>query len=378
MLPLVDQNDFPATSKFVYLDAANIALMYRGAVTSIIKWQQDIGENGSIKFDETAEANVFEELRMVAARLFNARPEDIAVGSSATELLSSLAWAILPGSSTNVVSTDVVFPSTIYPWRRVADHTNCEIRFAKGKDSYINVDDIIALIDKNTAIVCVSHVEYTSGQQFNLPQLAEATHHHDALLIVDATQSAGALPIDVTKCGIDSLVCAAYKWLCGPFGAAVMYLAPYLHNELEPGLVGFRSHKDMWDLSATRIEFPKTAKRFEFSTMAFGCARGLTRSIEFLLDIGIDRICKYNQYLADVLTNGLRERGIEIILPNHREEHSSIVTARFPTDSVGIAQKLREAQVIVSCRSNAIRFSPHVYNTRSDIEKALNCIDAIL
>ena len=378
MKPIVDPDDFPATRKCTYLDAANVALMYRGAEKAIIDWQKDVAENGSMNFDESAEATVFDELHIAAARLFNTEPEDIAAGSSATELLSSLAWAITPGPDTNIVSTDIVFPSTIYPWRRVANHTNCEIRFAQGRNSYVNPDDIIQLIDKNTAVVCISHVEYSGGQRFDLANFAEATHAQGALFVVDATQSAGAIPIDAPGCGIDALVCAGYKWLCGPFGAAVMYLAPHLQTELEPGLVGFRSHEDMWDLQADRLEFPKTAKRFEFSTMAFGCAIGLTRSIEFLLDVGIERIVMYNKYLGDLLIQGLEERDLEIISPRGDTERSSIIAARFPgKDAAEVARKLKGAQVMVSCRKDFVRFSPHLYNQAGDIEKALEHIDEI-
>ncbi|MFQ5823131.1 MAG: aminotransferase class V-fold PLP-dependent enzyme [bacterium] len=378
MNPIVDPDDFPATHNCTYLNAANVALMYRGAEKAIVDWQKDVAENGSMNFDETAEANVFDELHVVAARLFKARLEDIAVGSSATELLSSLAWAVAPGSDKNVVSTNIVFPSTIYPWRRVANHTGCQIRFALGQNGYANPDDIIQLIDKNTAVVCISHVEYGGGQRFDLAKLGEAAHEHGALFVVDATQSAGAIPIDAPGCAIDALVCGAYKWLCGPFGAAVMYLAPHLQTELEPGLVGFRSHKDMWDLQADRIEYPKTAKRFEFSTMAFGCALGLARSIEFLLNVGIKRIFKYNLYLADGLIHGLHERNVEITSPLNNAERTSIVTARFHgQDSDEIARKLKEAQVIVSSRHDIIRFSPHLYNNSDDIVRSLECIDQI-
>ena len=378
MKPIVNPDDFPAAQNSTYLNAANVALMYNGAEKAIADWQKDVAENGSMNFDESAEASVFDELHVVAARLFNAGPEDIAVGSSATELLSSLAWAVAPGPNTNVVSTDIVFPSTIYPWQRVANYTGCEIRLARGKNSYANPDEIIRLIDKETKVVCISHVEYLGGQRFALARLGAAAHERGALFVVDATQSAGAIPLDAPGDAIDALVCGGYKWLCGPFGAAVMYLDPALHTVLEPGLVGFRSHADMWDLRADRLEYPKTAKRFEYSTMAFGCALGLARSIEYLLNIGIERIFKYNKYLSDELIQGLQDRGVDITSPLNEAERTSIVTARFPgQDSLKIAQKLKAARVTVSCRQDIIRFSPHVYNNKTDIERALECIDHI-
>jgi len=376
MKPIVSEKDFPTANKFVYLNAANVALMYSGAEQIITEWTADVAQNGSNNFDDHAEENVFKDLHRAAAHLINATTDDIAAGSSATELLCSLAWAVSPEKDQNVVSTEIVFPSTVYPWQRVANSTGCEIRLAKEKNNFMHSDDIIALIDQKTAVVCISHVEYGNGQTFDLQLLAEAAEDHDALLVVDATQSAGAIPIDVQACPVDALISGAYKWLCGPFGAAFMYVAPHLAEKLEPGLVGFRSHKNMWDLDASRIDYPQAAKKFEFSTMAFGCAVGLTRTIDFLNGVGVENIFQYNRQLADILIMGLRSRDAVIISPLDDKNRSSIVTAYFENiDSKEIITDLKASQVFVSSRAGAIRFSPHLYNTAEDIDSALAEID---
>jgi len=376
MKPIVSEKDFPTADKFVYLNAANVALMYSGAEQVIKDWVTDVAQNGSNNFDDHAEENVFEDLHRAAARLINAAAEDIAAGSSATELLCSLAWAVSPEKEQNVVSTEIVFPSTVYPWQRVANSTGCEIRLAKEKSNFIHTDDIIALIDQHTAVVCISHVEYGNGQTFDLQLLTEAAHEHDALLVVDATQSAGAIPIDVQACPVDALISGAYKWLCGPFGAAFMYVAPHLQEKLEPGLVGFRSHKNMWDLDASRIDYPQGAQKFEFSTMAFGCAVGLARAIDFLNEVGVENIFQYNRQLADKMITGLRSRDAVITSPLDDKDRSSIVTAYLKNvDSKELIKKLKAAQVFVSSRASAIRFSPHLYNTTDDIDSVLAEID---
>ncbi|KKK81358.1 hypothetical protein LCGC14_2814250, partial [marine sediment metagenome] len=218
--------------------------------------------------------------------------------------------------------------------------------------------------------------EYSTGQLYDVADVAEAAHKHGALLVVDASQSAGAVPIDVAASGVDALVAASYKWLCGPFGVAVLYLAPHLQGKLDPGLVGFRSHREMWELKADRIEYAETARRFEFSTMAYGCALGLTASIEYLLGIGIDRIFDRNRRLADLLIEGLRERDAEVVSPQDEKERTSIVAARFPgADPKEIARHLGLRKVVVSARRDVLRFSPHLYNEPDDIERALDEID---
>ncbi len=376
MEPIVDARDVPASRKSAYLNTASVCLMYRGAEASTTDWFRELTENGTLTFDEAAEESVFDGLHVAAARLFNARPDDIAVGSSTTELLASLAWAVAPGPEANVVGTDVTFPSTIYPWARVARSTGFEVRLAEARNGYVSPDDLVRLIDGATAAVCISDVEYSTGQLYDVAKLAEAAHKHRAILVVDASQSAGAVPIDVAASGVDALVTASYKWLCGPFGVAVMYLAPHLQGRLDPGLVGFRSHREMWDLRADRVEFAETARRFEFSTMAYGCALGLTTSIAYLLRIGVDRIFDRNKRLADLLIEGLRGRNAEIISAQGEEERTSIVAARFTgADPVEIARHLSSRQVVVSARGDIVRFSPHLYNEPDDVERALNEID---
>ena len=375
----IREKDFPTRNKFVYLNAANVALMYSGAEEVISQWQKDVAQNGSNNFNEKAEENVFIGLHRAAGRLINADPESIAAGSSATELLCSLAWAVSPGKDQNAISTEIVFPSTVYPWQRVANSTGCEIRLVKEKNNFIQIDDLIELIDRNTAVISISHVEYANGQTFDLELLAEAAHDHNALLVVDATQSAGAIPIDVQKSPIDVLVSGAYKWLCGPFGSAFMYIAPHLLDKLEPGLVGFRSHENMWDLDGGRITYPATGRKFEFSTMAFGSALGLAESINYINDLGVDNIFRHNNRLAQRLIEGLQARGAEITSPLGGEDRSAIVMAYFEhNDPDEMIDSLNQDQVFVSCRGKSIRFSPHIYNTSENIDKALAAIDTCI
>ena len=379
MKRLINKSDFPITESCAYLNAANVSLMPVSAAKVMTDWQMDVAVNGSNNFNDLAEDTAFDGLREQGAKLFHCMSEDIAGGSSCTELLSSIAWAIMPKEGENVVSTDIVFPSTVYPWTRISHHTGCEIRLAKGRDGYTDINEIIKCVDKNTAAISISHVEYTGGQLYDLRKLADVAHANGALLVVDATQSAGTIPIDGPKSGADVIISGSYKWLCGPFGAAVMYLAPQLQSKLEPGFVGFRSHNNMWDLSPDRLEYPDSAKRFEGTTMAFGCIKGLEKSIEYLNDVGIENIYEHNMQLADMLIEGLKELGAEIFSPMDISERSSIVTCMVDGfDAMEIIHKLKERSVIAHKRQDFVRFAPHLYNSEDDIRRAINELKIII
>ena len=369
MKPLASPSDFPSASTFCYLNAANVSLTYSKAKTANEKWFEDVSLNGSNNFTEKKEESAFDQLHKTAADIVRAEPYEIAGGSSATELLSSLAWSISPKKGENIVSTSSAFPSTVYPWSRVAATTGAEIRLAESKKGFSTTDAIRSLIDENTSVLCISHTEFSNGYTYDLEILSELSHKKGAILVVDATQSAGAIPIDVKKSRIDVLVAGSYKWLCGPFGSAFMYIRHNLAKRLNPGLVGFRSHKNMWNLDASRLRYNDNTSKFEFSTLAFGCILGLAKSLHYLNGIGIEKIYRYNFFLTDYLIDGLKKADAKIISNDKCKYRSPIITAKFKNkDSESMINDLRCAKIFVSQRKEWVRFSPHFYNTLDDIE----------
>jgi cysteine desulfurase/selenocysteine lyase len=327
---LVDADAFPGARQYAYLNAASVALMPRVAGQAAVDWQIELATEGTVHFDEPAEARVFETLRQTGARLLGAEPDEIACVSSASEALCSVAWALSPDPEQNVVSAGVEFPSVVYPWLRVAKNSGFEVRLARARNGLVDFSELAGLVDNRTAVVCVSHVQYSTGQRFELGELARIAHDHGAVLVVDASQSAGAVPIDVAADDVDVLVTTGYKWLCGPFGAAILFVRRDLYNTLEPGLVGWRSTDQVWDFQPERIEWAPGARRFEFSTMAYGSALGLAAATDYLLGIGVETIHAYNLELANRLVEGLAVLEAELVSPAVQELGSSIVTARFP------------------------------------------------
>ena len=370
---------FPPAEQYVYMDAASVGLSHVRGAEAISDWQRALAERGTVAFTEQDEVDCLDNLNDAAARLFNATQDDIATASSETVLMSSLAWAVMPEADSNIVSTETTHPSTIYPWMRVAEHTGAEVRWARANSALsIDPDELENLIDDATSVVCLSHVEWGTGQVFDLKRFADAAHRHGAICVIDATQSAGQVPIDVQASGVDAVATSTYKWLCGPFGTGMMYVSPKLQT-LSPGIIGWRSHRDMWDFQADRLEYADSARRYEFGTMAYGTAFGATVSTNYLLDISIERIADHNRVLSNRLMEGLSELDADVLGPGDTAQRSATVAARFPgKDSADFARTLKQANVIASLRRDFIRFSPHLYNSTDDIDQALGAIKAAL
>ena len=150
-------------------------------------------------------------------------------------------------------------------------------------------------MDDNTVVVVISHVEYANGFRNDLKVLGEIAHQHGAVLIVDAIQSAGVIPIDVKRDNVDFLATACSKWLLGPSGAAYLYVREELIEKLEPPYVGWASVKqeifetvDFWDIWGLRLS--ETASRFEVGTPSAVSFVGATEAMKMLLNSGIENI----------------------------------------------------------------------------------------
>lgn len=371
-----------AMTQWTNLSYANVATTSPIAHRVSSEWAESLARGGAAEFDGEAEKVGMMPLRMAASRLLSCGVGDVCVGSSATELLCSLAWAISPREGSNVVSSRVAFPSTVYPWTRVSEANGAEIRLAGHDDNlYTEPSDILSLIDEKTSVVTVSHVEYSNGQRYDLREISDAAHSVGALFVVDATQSMGMIPIDAYSTKADAIVSSGYKWLRGTYGAAVGYISPSVVSSLNPGLLGFRSHSDLWDLRADRLVLPGDASRFEYTTIHFGAVHGLAAAIDELVQIGIDEVWRHDLELVDSLVRGVLDLGVEVASPMSEEERSAIVSLRLPsgTSSVDVANRLQsDYSILVTSRSGLLRVSPHIDNNLEEIESLVSALGEIL
>ena len=374
-------NDFPLIEKVIYLNTASIGLVPTPVLRVVKGFIEDLFIKGTTYLNEEVEENIYEDLRVKAAKLLGCRVDEIAVFSSVSEALNSIAWA-LRGKG-KIVTTDVEFPTIVYPWIRVAKDKGWKVVLVKSKDYLIDEDELLKAVDEDTLAISISHVEYLTGQRYNLKELAKKAHDVGALLIVDGIQAAGYAPVDVMKDDVDIYITGAYKWLIGPPGAAVAYIRREIYEELEPGLVGWRSVKNMWSLEVhEHIDYAATAKKFEYSTSAYEAKLGMAKSIEYLLKLGIDNVFNYNMRLTKYLMNELLSLDkVKLITPIDDSKRGSIVTIRVNgLDPVRVKKELMKGERIVelSIRRGLIRFSPHFYNDKEDMDEVIDRLRRII
>jgi cysteine desulfurase / selenocysteine lyase len=380
-VPGMRRGDFPALDRFTYLNTASAGLVADCVVQPAHQFEAELARAGTTGMDEDTEVGILEDARNAAAGLLHTTPDTIAIATSFTEALCQVAWWLRPGEGDNVVSSAVDFPSVTYPWHRIAEDTGCEVRLVPVLDDPdgFDVNKIAGFVDSSTAVICISHIQYLTGHRLELAELATLAHDHGALLIVDATQSAGQVPIDVTASGVDVLITGSYKWLCSTFGAAVCYLSPPVLERFRPPLAGWRSTEHPYALDARWKPLARTARRMEYSTMSYASAIALGRALRYISSLDLDQVDAHNAALAAQLADGLTGRGAKLITPADPRRRAGTVTARFPgRDSEVIAAELTGRGVIVSPRVRSTRFSMHFYNSSDDIDHALAVLDEVL
>jgi selenocysteine lyase/cysteine desulfurase len=375
------RSDFPVLEEVVYLNTGSIGLEPVPVQAAGEELGRQIAGRGTVGFDDEIEKRVGDVPRAAAARLFSAGPDDVAVVTHATEALCQVAWWLKPGAGENVVSADLEFPSVTYPWLRLARDTGVEVRLAPAlrDPGSFSLDTIAAAMDQRTAVICVSHVQYATGHRLDPAGLVELARSAGATLVLDATQSAGVVPLDAPSLGVDVLVTSGYKWLCSAPGAGICYLRPELWEQLDPPFVGWKSTEDAVAFDATTIPLAKAARRLEYSTPAYAAGAALTAAVDYLLELGIENVLEQDLALAAELREGLERLGAEVLTPAADERRAGIVIARFPGhEGPAVAAALAEAGVIVSARLGAVRFSLHHFNDSSDVERALAALGRIL
>lgn len=381
---------FSIPAKHCYLNSA-----YMGPLARPV---QDAGAQAlarrAVPFGITA-ADFFvpaDRVRALCAQLINADAEQLAFVTTAAAGTAIVAKNVVPRAGQNVVMLGDMFPSNVYPWRNWRAQ-QVEMRMVAAPDAPWTApsaadtraarwnDAVLQAIDTNTVLVAVEPAHWTDGTLFDLERIGARCRQVGAVFVIDATQTAGAMPLDVQRIRPDALVVHCYKSMLCNYGLGFMVLGERFTDAspldeswlMRAGSDNFASLVDYQDSYASGM------RRFDTSLRANPTLIGmLEASCRLLLEWQPARIRDYLLTIERRPVERLRALGFEVADEAHR--CANLFGIKLPA---GLApetcrQHLAQQQIHVSVRGTAVRVSPHVYNDEADLDRLVDALAALL
>ena len=369
----IRKNEYPwvASDPAKYFNAASVGPMPRRALEVADMWTQRRSQPHHISVASMVDAA--DTARSQFAMLVGADAAEIALMPNTTYGLN-LAARALPLRPGVILTFDGEFPSCVYPFQALRSR-GITLDLIPLRDGLPDEDALVTAIARPDVVaVVISWVQFASGFVADLERIGNACRANDVFFVVDGIQGCGVREIDLHSLPVDMFASGAQKWQLSPWGTGFVYVREELVQAIEPHDVGWACMKvssDYSKLTDYEFEFFDDARRFEVVTIAYQDFAIANASTSLLLEHGVARIAAHIESLVDVVVDwaGTR-RDVKLVTPADSSRRAGVVSFT-PDDIDGMAARLRSAGVVHVVRENAIRFSPHMYNTHEEILAAI-------
>jgi selenocysteine lyase/cysteine desulfurase len=326
-----------------------------------------------------------DEFRATAARLLDCSADCIAIVPSASYGIATAARNLPVKKGQSVLVLEEQFPSNYYPWQRLVEGNSASLKVVPWPDNHgpDNHDWTAAVLDSLTADVAIAalpHVQWTSGGRLDLVRIGEACRKIGAALVLDLTQSLGALPFSVggLQNGVqpDFAVAASYKWLLGPYSVGLLYVAPKWQGgiPLEENWIQRANARDFSSLILYTEDYDEGARRFDMGERSnFALLPAAVRAMKQLLEWDVAQISETAGGLNRQLASAAAELGFSSPPEDLRAPHYLCLRKK---DGISreLPERLAREKVFVSVRGSSIRVAPNVYNSAGDAERLISCL----
>lgn len=307
------------------------------------------------------------------ARLINADPSEIAIGTSISELTSTIASSLpLDTGRTKVVTTDAEFPTVGNVWNGFRKY-GFEPLFLPVKNGVIELAEYDHALDERTLIASIFDVYYYNGFKQDLSAIIPKIHAAGALAYVDAYQGIGSHPIDVKALDVDMLGTGNLKYLCGIPGVAFLYVKKELVPHLKPAFTGWFGQENPFAFKLD-LDYAKDARRFDNGTPPVLTAYIARAGMAVINEVGPAAIQAWTDLLSQRCIDGALARGLDVASPLDVGRKAPTTAIRVGKDSHGVELALRKAGIIASARADVIRIAPHFFTRLEDIDTVLDAL----
>jgi kynureninase len=370
---LARRGDYPILDRSTYLINNSLGAMHRDSRTRLDQYA-DLWDTVGV----TAWDTWFPEMSRVADLVGTT----IGAPAGATVLRANVADAItavascfdLAGARNRVVTTAADWPGTHYFWTEQCRRQRGELVVVPFDDDGLTVptERIVDAIDERTLLVSVSLVQFRTAAVLDLTPVVEAAHRRGALVLLDAYQAVGCMPVDVVAHDVDFCVGGSVKFLCGGPGNGWLYVRPSLVESLRPAAVGWISHASPFTFDWADISYAHGVQRFAGGTPNVPAAYAAAPGYQAVVDIGVERIRERSVSLTQPLLEGALERGFTVRSPYDATRRGGHVTID-PGDAKRVHDELVARKFVVDFRpGSGIRVAPHFYNTSDECAAVLD------
>jgi cysteine desulfurase/selenocysteine lyase len=320
-------------------------------------------------------------LRFLLGRLIGVPAEEIVLGNSASWGLQVLANGLPWREGDEILVLADEFPATVFPWL-VAERAGARVRPLQLDGQVLEPERLERELTGRTRVVSLNWVRSLTGHVVDLAALNDVCLAADVNLVVNATQGVGALPLDVGPLRVAAISCSGFKWLCGPYATGFAWIRPDVLATMRPVQSYWLALPDGVELDlnlegAHRLRDDLGARAYDvFGTANFLNFMPWTASLEYLLDLGLDAVAAHDQGLVGRLIDALRERPFRFVSPTDPGKRAAIVvvSAEDSARNEELYRRLTAAGIDVALRAGNIRCSPHLYNTREEIDRAADVL----
>lgn len=368
----------------------SVAYLNCAYMSPLMKAVQDAGHGGIAAKAEPWELHPDDffsrswECRSRFAEMINSPPENIAIVPAASYGLSIAAQNLPVSQGREIIVLEDQFPSNLYVWRELAKRsgaTICTISRAEAtRPDDGGVDWTSALLERlseRTAIVAAAHCHWTDGSLIDLVRVAERARAVGAAVVLDVTQSGGAWPLDIAEIRPDFLVCACYKWLLGPYSLGFLYVDPRWHDgePLEYSWIARARSEEFSGLVDYQDDYQPGALRYDMGERAnFHLMPMANAALTQILDWTVDGIAETLSAKTAAIAKRANVLGLQTGPSDLRAGH--FLGVRFPAGlPADLPARLADQKIYVSVRGDAMRITPHLYNTDHDVDRLFEALE---
>lgn len=367
---------FPALRNRAYLFSGSLAPAAEPVRAAWDHWSDAWSSDPNAVMTEPAMLGEMAALRGAFGQLIGATADEIALVDN-TSRAANLAVRILAAQGDgHVLVDDTGYPSSVYPWRAMGR----EVLTVPAQQSQDPSAALAEAITDQTLAVCVSHVAPFSGLRHDIRMLARAAHARGALLLVDAAQSAGVVPLDVAADGIDVLVTTGMKWLLGPPGLGYLYVSRELLGRapvLDVGYIGLDVPLGDWPVTVLP-PISQSARRYELGLPALPGLAAARAGIEVLMKADVAAVSARSEQLTTRCIDGLLELGQPVVTPVHPARRAGVIV--FGHEQPGAVFEACRAELVdvgILGPQSGVRVDPHGFNNEDDIDRFLRCYEHV-